>query len=401
MVYAGRVGTGFSDPISRQLRARLEKLETKTAAAEVPAAARRGVFWVKPELTCDVEFLAWTPDGLLRHPSFQGLREDKKPADIIREKPTVARESKPASQRKSASAATVAGIAITHPDRLVFPKAKATKLDLARYYETVADWMLPEIRERPLSLLRCPEGIAAQCFFQKHFKSSELKALPRVAIEEKEGKHEYLMVRTAADIVALVQNGVIEFHPWGARGDDPDKPDRLIFDLDPSSPAQWNRVVETAVVIRDRLQELGLKSFAKTTGGKGLHVVVPLQRRASWDEAKEFTHALAESLVTAVPALFTINPLKQRRAGKIFIDYLRNDRGQTGVAPYSARARDGAGVAMPLEWDEVTPDLRPGDFTLRTVPDLLRKRTDPWRDMAKTRQHLTAAARRALGLSAT
>jgi bifunctional non-homologous end joining protein LigD len=401
MVYAGRVGTGFSDPISRQLRAKLRKLETKTAAAEVPAAARRGVFWVEPELTCDVEFLSWTPDGLLRHPSFQGLREDKKPADIIREKPTVAPASKPAPQRKSTSAATVAGIAITHPDRLVFPEAKATKLDLARYYETVADWMLPEIRERPLSLLRCPEGIAAQCFFQKHFKSGELKALPRIAIEEQEGRHEYLMVRTAADIVALVQNGVIEFHPWGARGDDPDKPDRLIFDLDPSSPAQWKRVVETAVVIRDRLQELGLKSFAKTTGGKGLHVVVPLQRRPGWDEAKEFTRALAESLVTAVPALFTINPLKQRRAGKIFIDYLRNDRGQTGVAPYSVRARDGAGVAMPLEWDEVTPDLRPGDFTLRTVPDLLRKRTDPWRDMAKTRQHLTAAARRALGLSAT
>lgn len=409
VVYAGRVGTGFADRASRELRAKLERLKTPTAAAKVPPAARRGVFWVKPELMGEVEFLAWTPDGLLRHPSFQGLREDKKPAEIIREKPDVTRASKPAPKSKPARAAkspaaggpaTVAGIAITHPDRLVFPKAKATKLDLARYYEIVADWMLPELRERPLSLLRCPEGIAEQCFFQKHFKSGELRALPRVTIEEKEGKHEYLMARTAGDLVALVQNGIIEFHPWGARGDDPEKPDRLIFDLDPASPAQWKRVVETALVIRARLKEIGLEFFAKTTGGKGLHVVVPLQRRASWDEAKEFTRALAESFVTAVPAQFTINPLKQKRAGKIFIDYLRNDRGQTAVAPYSVRARDGAGVAMPLAWDEVTAELRPGDFTLRTVPDLLRKRTDPWRDIAKIRQVITAAARRDLGLSA-
>lgn len=406
MIYAGRVGSGFSNRISLQLRAQLEKLATEKAAAEVPAAARRGALWVRPELTCEVEFLSWTPDGMLRHPSFQGLREDKKPAEIVREKANVA-PSRPSPKRKrrraatapaTAGRATVAGIAITHPDRVVFPKPGATKLELARYYETVAGWILPHVGERPVNLLRCPQGIAQQCFFQKHFKPTELKSLRRVVVEEQEGRHEYVMVRTVSDLVSLVQNGIIEFHPWGARGDDPDQPDRLIFDLDPSSPSQWKRVVETALAIRERLRELDLESFVKTTGGKGIHVVVPLRRGASWDEAKAFTRALAESFVKAVPSMFTINPLKQRRAGKIFIDYLRNDRGQTAVAPYSVRARDGATVAMPLGWDEVTPELRPEAFTLRTVPDLLRKRRDPWRDMAKTRQTITAAARRALDL---
>ena len=255
------VGSGFSNRISLQLRAQLEKLATEKAAAEVPAAARRGALWVRPELTCEVEFLSWTPDGMLRHPSFQGLREDKKPAEIVREK-AKDRPSIPSQKRKrrraatapaTAGRATVAGIAITHPDRVVFPKPGATKLELARYYETVAGWILPHVGERPVNLLRCPQGIAQQCFFQKHFKPTELKSLRRVVVEEQEGRHEYVMVRTVSDLVSLVQNGIIEFHPWGARGDDPDQPDRLIFDLDPSSPSQWKRVVETALAIREQI----------------------------------------------------------------------------------------------------------------------------------------------------
>jgi len=406
VVYAGRVGTGFSTRVSHELRERLEPLTSKTAPAKVPAEARRGAIWVRPELVCEVEFLAWTKDGVLRHPSFQGLREDKKPTEITREKAVPAGSSKSAAKPatragKAASTGTgasAAGITISHPDRVVFPKLGATKLDLARYYEAVAERMLPQIANRPLNLLRCPDGIASQCFFQKHFKPTELKSLPRVAVEESEGRHEYVMVRNAGDLLSLVQFGVIEFHPWGALGDDPDRPDRLIFDLDPDSPKQWKQVVETALVMRDRLKELGLDSFAKTTGGKGLHVVVPLQRRGGWDDAKAFTHAFAESFVQAMPSMFTVNLLKKHRAGKIFIDYLRNDRGQTGVAAYSVRARDGGTVAWPLDWSEVTPKLEPARYTLQTVPALLGKRKDPWAAMLKTRQQISAAARRELGL---
>ena len=287
---------------------------------------------------------------------------------------------------------------LSHPGKALFESPEVTKLDLARYYEAVAERMLPQIANRPLNLLRCPDGIASQCFFQKHFKPTELKSLPRVAVEESEGRHEYVMVRNAGDLLSLVQFGVIEFHPWGALGDDPDRPDRLIFDLDPDSPKQWKQVVETALVMRDRLKELGLDSFAKTTGGKGLHVVVPLQRRGGWDDAKAFTHAFAESFVQAMPSMFTVNLLKKHRAGKIFIDYLRNDRGQTGVAAYSVRARDGGTVAWPLDWSEVTPKLEPARYTLQTVPALLGKRKDPWAAMLKTRQQISAAARRELGL---
>ena len=406
LVYAGRVGTGFTTRSSHELREKLEPLAAKTAPAKVPAEARRGALWVRPELVCEVEFLAWTRDGVLRHPSFQGLREDKKPAEIVRETPAAAaRVSQPAKKAGGTRGAarhagsSAAGITITHPDRVVFPDIKVTKLELAGYYEAVAERMLPEIRERPLNLLRCPEGIGGHCFFQKHFKPSELRALPRISVEEEKGRGEYVMVRNAGDLLALVQNGVVEFHPWGCRGDDPELPDRLIFDLDPDSPRQWKQVVETALVMRDRLKELGLDAFAKTTGGKGLHVVVPLQRHDGWAAAKAFTHAFAQSFVEAMPSVYTINPLKRQRAGKIFIDYLRNDRGQTGVAPYSVRAREGATVAWPISWSEVTPELRPGDYTLRSVPGLLAKRKDPWATMLKTRQRISVAARRELGLS--
>jgi len=407
LIYAGRVGTGFTHETSLDLRARLEPLRAARALVEqVPPEMRSGVYWVKPELVCDVEFLSWTRDNVLRQPSFQGLREDKNPRDVVRERTGAVEVQDPvrkSDDRKAPPAvgrdSIVAGIAITHATRVIFPDTGATKLDVARYYEAVADLMVPHLRERPLSLLRCPEGVAGTCFFQKHFGRTELPSLSRLSVQERKGKMDYLVLHRASDLVELAQYGIIELHPWGCRADDLERPDQLIFDLDPDPSVAWATVVDTALALRQHLADMDLVSFAKTTGGKGLHVVVPLQREASWDMVKEFARAFAESVVEAAPSMFTANPLKRLRKGKIFIDYLRNDKGSTAVAPYSVRAREGAPVSMPMPWEEITKKLAPGRFALRTVPALISNRADPWRDMAKVRQHITARARRAVGIN--
>jgi len=407
LIYAGRVGTGFTREISLDLRSRLDPLEVPHALVErVPPEMRRGVHWVKPELVCEVEFLAWTHDNVLRQPSFQGLREDKSPKDVVRERARVPAETKDPmrkpSDRKTGSAvgrdAIVAGVAITHASRVVFPDVGATKLDVARYYESVADLMVPQLQGRPLSLLRCPEGIGATCFFQKHFGKTELRSLSRITVQERKGKMEYLVLQSTSDLVELAQHGIVELHPWGCRADDLERPDQLIFDLDPDPSVGWATVVETALALKQHLEELGLASFAKTTGGKGLHLVLPLQRKASWSEVKDFARAFALSVVEAAPSMFTANPLKRLREGKIFVDYLRNDKGSTAVAPYSVRAREGAPVSIPMPWSEITRKLDPKRFTLRSVPRLISKRSDPWRDIAKVRQQITERARRAVGL---
>ena len=405
LIYAGRAGTGFKRETSFDLRARLERLRVPQPMVEaVPQEMRRGVQWVKPELVCEVEFLTWTRDNVLRQPSFEGLREDKNPKDVVRERAGAAPEANDpvrksdARKTPSASAPTVAGVAITHASRVIFPDTGATKLDLARYYAAVAEFMVPHLRGRPLSLLRCPEGVGATCFFQKHFGKTELQSLSRITVQERKGKMEYLVLQSTSDLVELAQHGIVELHPWGCRADDLERPDQLIFDLDPDAGVTWTRVVETALALKQHLGDLGLTSFAKTTGGKGLHLVLPLQRKATWGEVKEFARAFADSIVEAAPSMFTTNPLKRLRKGKIFVDYLRNDKGSTAVAPYSVRAREGAPVALPMRWDEITPKLDPHRFTLRTVPALVSKRPDPWRDMSKVRQQITEHARRAVGL---
>ena len=407
LVYAGRVGTGFDRETSLELRAKLEPLRVQEPLVEdVPREMRRGVIWVRPELVCEVAFLSWTRDNVLRHPSFQGLRQDKDPKDVVRERTGATAETKDpvrkASDRKTTPAAerdnVVAGVAITHASRTIFPDMGATKLDVARYYEAVGNVMVPHLRDRPLSLLRCPEGVGATCFFQKHFGKTELKSLSRLSVQERKGKMEYLVLHTTSDLVELAQHGIVELHPWGCRADDLERPDQLIFDLDPDPSVEWASVVDTAHALKQHLEELGLTSFAKTTGGKGLHLVLPLQRKASWDEIKEFSRAFAESVAEAAPSMFTTNPLKRLRKGKIFVDYLRNDKGSTAVAPYSLRAREGAPVAMPMPWSEITKKLDPRRFTLRTVPALVSKRPDPWRDISKVRQEITERARRAVGL---
>ena len=407
LIYAGRVGSGFTHEVSLDLRARLEPLRVSRALVEqVPPEMRRGVYWVRPELVSAVEFLSWTRDNVVRQASFQGLREDKRPTEVVRERAGAAASTKD-PMPKSASAtnpstatgdSTVAGVAITHASRVVFPDTGATKLDVARYYQAVAEVMVPHLRGRPLSLLRCPEGVADTCFFQKHFGKSELRSLERISVQERKGKVDYLVLRTARDLVELAQHGIIELHPWGCRADDIGRPDQVIFDLDPDPTVTWATVVDTALALKQHLEDMGLVSFAKTTGGKGLHVVVPLQRKASWNEVKAFAKAFADSVVAAAPSMFTANPLKKLRAGKIFVDYLRNDQGSTAVAPYSLRAREGAPVSLPMPWSEITKKLDPKRFTLRTVPALIAQRVDPWREMAKVRQFITERARRAVGL---
>ena len=411
--YAGRVGTGFDHPTALDLAKRLKPLVIdRVPIPGLPAGARRGTHWVEPELVCEVAFLNWTPDGVLRHPSFQGLREDKPAKSVRRERALPAAkgaqrfgsDDPPAEPIERANGARkglekIEGVAISHPDRVIFPDLGITKRQLIEYYAGVADWILPHIANRPLSLLRCPAGIAGGSFFQKHF-STGMKGIKRVTIREKSKTSDYLVLRDAHDLVLLIQEGVVEIHPWGATADDPDSPDQLIFDFDPAPDLPFTAVVDAAKTMRDYLAAMKIESFCKTTGGKGLHVVAPLKRDVDWAELKAFTKKIASNFAAAAPYRFTINPLKRERSDRIFLDYLRNDRGSTAVAPYVVRARPGATISLPLEWNEVNARLDPSRYTLASVPKLLASRkNDPWAGMTKHRQTI-AAAQRALGLAA-
>jgi len=284
-------------------------------------------------------------------------------------------------------------VTLTHPERVVFPADGITKLDVAEYYRQVLPRLLAGIRGRPLSVIRCPAGISGECFFQKHLTSG-LKHVETVAIKEESGSTgDYVYVDDADAVFELVQFNALEFHPWGATAADPERAQYLVFDLDPAPEVAWARVVAAAVDVRDLLGKAGLKSFVRTTGGKGLHVVVPLRPAAKWDKAKKFAHALAESFAAVRPGEFLAVASKQRRDGKIFIDYLRNTRGATSVASYSLRARPGAPVAVPLRWSELTT-IKSGDaFNIRNVPARLKRmRTDPWTGYDSLRQGLAGIA---------
>ena len=282
------------------------------------------------------------------------------------------------------------GVRLTHPDRLVFADEKITKHNLAVYYTEVADHILPHIEGRPLSLVRCPDGSKKACFFQRHLGDSMPKWVRGIPIKEKNGNAIYIAVDDLAGLISLVQMGVLEIHPWGSREDRIDRPDRLILDIDPGEDLTWNAVVEAARHVKERLDNLGLVSFVRTTGGKGLHVVVPLARRASWDELKTFAKSFADALVVEQPKRYIAQSSKAKRAGKLYLDYLRNEKGATAIASYSTRARPGATVATPLSWDELSASLRPAQFNVRTVPKRLRTMTqDPWNGFFDLRQVIT------------
>lgn len=440
LIYTGKVGTGFSDALLRDLKARLDALERKTCPADEPPAPaeRRDATWVSPKLVAEIEFTEWTDDGRLRHPSFQGLRQDKPAADVrvehaepvaaaaagaeaeqaeapsnraepapadpkpkaSRRAATPARASPAAAAAKAAPEApkprrgqsadpTVAGVRISSPGRVLFPDAGVTKLELAEYYHAVADRLLPFISGRPLSTVRCPQGRSGKCFFQKHLGTTFSEPVRAIRVKEKSGPADYIAIDSVEGLITLVQFGVIEIHPWGAHEDDLDAPDLLTFDLDPGEGVGWEALPLAARRVRDMLSQDGLESFPKLTGGKGLHVVVPLTPKAGWDQAKAYCHAVAERLVKEHPHEYVATVSKAKRRGKVFIDYLRNSRGATSVAAFSARARPHAPVAVPIRWGELSKFDSGAHYTTQTLNRRLAQlRSDPWPGFFRKRQKL-------------
>jgi bifunctional non-homologous end joining protein LigD len=381
--YCGKVGTGFSHELLGRLRKQLGALEQEKPGLKDPPRMK-GARWVKPKLVGEVSFTEWTNDGKIRHPAFLGLRSDK-PASAIR-------VDRPAA---AAAPPEVAGVRLSNPDRVYFPDLGITKRELARYYETMAERAVPALSNRPLSLVRCPDGIEQPCFFQKHVGQGVSDQVGRVVIEK--GESPYAVVKDLAGIISLVQYAAIEFHVWGARADRIESPDLLVFDLDPDPALPWRPVADTARVLRELLADLGLVAFLRTTGGKGLHVVAPIQRRPSWETVKSFTHAVASRLVREAPDRFTTNIAKRQRRGKILLDYLRNQRDATAIASYSVLKRPGAPVAMPIDWDELGSRTGPPVFGLREAPARLEL-PDPWKDFEASRRPLTAQAIRRAAL---
>jgi bifunctional non-homologous end joining protein LigD len=368
--YAGRVGTGFTEKTLQTILSKLRPMERPTPPLSNPpkGAAARGVRWVEPRLAADVAFGDWTDAGILRHPRFLGLRDDK-PAET----------------------GTSAGIRLSHPEKVLYPEAGITKLELARYYETVAESALPHLARRPLSLVRCPAGRAGHCFYQKHLSKDHPESLHGVEITEGGATRTYTYIDDLAGLVSLVQLGALEIHPWGSRVETLETPDVLTFDLDPAPDVGWPRLLAAALETRARLKALGLRSFVKSTGGKGLHVVAPLLPRAGWASVKAFSKTLVELMVREAPTLYTSKMTKSLRPGRIYLDYLRNGRGSTAVGAYSTRARENAPVAAPLAWDELSAKHRPALVTVRTMSARLAAlKADPWKGFFETRQSLGA-----------
>jgi bifunctional non-homologous end joining protein LigD len=375
--YAGRVGSGYSSALAEDLWRRLESLRVAAPplAEPPPADARRNVRWVRPALVAAVEFRGWTADGIVRHSVFKGLRTDKEAADVI--------ESRRPAKAKTAPPLPVA---LTHPDRVLWPAAGVTKQGLAEFYAEVWPWIAPHVVNRPLALVRCPNGVDEVCFFQKHAWGGISEAVTRS--RDPEGGEEILTISSLEGLLSLVQASVLEVHVWGATLASMEKPDGITFDLDPAPEVEWPEVVAAAIEVRDRLKQAGLESFVKTTGGKGLHVYAPLKPHADWAAAKDFAHKLARAMAADSPSKYLAMASKQARRGRIFVDYLRNGRGATAVAAYSTRARAEATVSTPLAWDELGPEMRSGRFTVGNLLNRLSHVPDPWKDLRKKARRL-------------
>ncbi|TXC71714.1 DNA ligase D [Sphingomonas ginsenosidivorax] len=367
-IYAGKVGTGFDQALMTELREKLDALARKTPTVDAPKAAVRGARWVTPKLVAEVAFAETTPDGVLRHSSFIGLREDKAAKDVVAETPAPLPDA----------AAPEVTVKVSSRDRVIFPESNVTKGELADYYAAVSGIMLPWTGNRPVSLVRCPQGRARACFFQKHDAGSFGEQVHQVPIREKDGSTEnYLYVDSADGLVACVQMGTIEFHGWGSKIDDLEKPDRLVFDLDPDEGLDFEDTKKAAEHLKTQLAELGLVSFPLLSGGKGVHVVVPLTPEAEWPAVKDFADRFARALASAEPDRFVAVMTKAKRVGKIFIDYLRNQRGSTAIMPYSARARAGAPVAAPVSWTELRDIDTAAKWSVRDAAELIARVGSP------------------------
>jgi bifunctional non-homologous end joining protein LigD len=428
--YAGRVGTGFDTTTLRTIKKALDERETREMPfAEMPRErSRTRVHWVKPELVAECNFSEWTSERIVRQASFISLRHDKPATEIAQETPRkgakVASQTPepsppsrggrahreaagrasahPRSRRSSSSTdeTAVAGVRISHPDRVIDGTTGLRKVDLARYFEWVAPWMLTHLKDRPLALVRAPEGIEGELFFQKH-TTSRLE-IPHITQHEglDPGHPPLLTIDSVEALVGAAQMGTVEFHTWNAVASNIEKPDRIVFDLDPDPKLGWDRMIEAALLTRSLLEELGLESWCKTSGGKGLHVVVPLAKHAGWDDVKGFAQAAAQHMAATLPDRFSAKMGAQNRRGRIFIDYLRNNRGSSTVVAYSPRARAGMGVSVPLAWSEVEQTTGGAQWTVMNLHERLDAlRDDPWADYAKTRQRITREMRDRLGVS--
>jgi bifunctional non-homologous end joining protein LigD len=417
LTYAGRTGTGFTQKLKRDLLVQLKKLAVERAAfARVPAEAKRGAHWVKPQLVAQVRFATWTADDLVRQAAFLGLREDKPAREVVREASSVAPTPKHApraaekhhaahpaaphtkaaktmqkSPATGAAPAVLSQLRLTHPDKVLDPETGLTKRQLAEFYAAVAEHMLPHIADRPLSLVRCPEGAGKPCFFQKHGTMMLPKSIGSIDVPDKKtGKPEaYITLNTAEALVELAQMGVLEVHPWGSKNEDLEHPDRLIFDLDPDESLPWTTLCAAAAEVRRRLKKAGLESFLKLTGGKGLHVVAPIDATRGWDAVKDAAHTLVLSMERDEPARYLTKMSKAARVGKIFLDYLRNERGATAVAPFSPRARLGMHVSLPLPWSALKETERPVFAVQEFAAWRSRLRSDPWKGLLSTVQELS------------
>jgi bifunctional non-homologous end joining protein LigD len=405
LIYAGRTGTGFTEKTHRLLRDKLEKLRRSTSPfGKLPTDVTRGVQWTKPELVAQVTFSNWTADNLVRQAAFKGLREDKPAETVHREEPQVNPQNAEPEKTTTAPAATPAQkraaksaspddlpVRLTHPDKVLDAGSGVTKKDLALYYRAIADVMLPHIADRPLTLVRCPEGSGKQCFYQKH-NSQMLGAHFEtvVVVDRKSGKPEpYITLSTTDAIVELAQIAVLEVHPWGSHNQSLEQPDRIIFDLDPDEALPWKTLASSAFEVRERLKTLGLTTFVKSTGGKGLHVVIPILAEHPWPVIKQFSYNFVVAMEKDAPGRFLTKMTKAARTGKIYLDYLRNERGSTAVAPYSPRSRPGLPVAMPLSWSELDSDQLPRFQVSDFAEWKKRLARDPWKEMSTLQQRLS------------
>ena len=392
--YAGKVGTGFSGETLTKLRGQLDPLaQPKRPFAEATGHDRRAT-WVKPELVAEIVFAEWTPDKHIRHASFKALRTDKPATQIRREKAASSLGAKKAAKPEAPK-----GVKVSNPDRVIDPTTGLTKLDLVAFYGDIADWILPHLKNRPVSLVRAPQGITGQLFFQKHLEHS-MPGVTELDAALWPGHDALIAINSREALLSAAQMNAVEFHTWNSVVKNIDKPDRVIFDLDPGEGTTWKDVQEAATLMRTMLSALKLESWLKTSGGKGLHVVVPLAPKFHYDQVKGFSQAVVQHMARTLPQKFVAKSGGSNRVGKIFIDYLRNGHGQTTAAAFSARSRPGLGVSMPVSW-EMLPTLKSGSqWTIKNALEHLEaEKDDPWADYWKTKQPL-AAAMKAIGYEA-
>jgi len=403
LVHAGRVGTGYTSKVAEDLFRRLERIRSASNpfAERLSADAARQVRYVNPELVAEVEFRGWTADHILRHAAFRGLREDKPAKDVVAETVMVkASKSSSSTKRRAQKSEGVAAspssnVKLTHPDRLYWPDVGVTKEGLADYYTQVWDRMAFYVAKRPLALVRCPGGVTEECFFQKHAWKGLNRSI-RLARDPQDPSGEPILSIDDLDgLISLVQGGALEIHPWGSTLAKIEEPDMIIMDLDPGESVSWQQVAQAATEVRERLGQLGLAAFVKTSGGKGLHVVTPLRPKADWDAVKAFCKAMADAMAADSPDRFVATITKSKRRGKVLVDYLRNGRGATAVAPYSTRARPGAAVSMPVGWEEIGSISGAAYFTVgNAITRLTHLRADPWTEFRDAAVPLPTANRR-------